>query len=56
MEQNEVIQIKANEDGCIYLYNVATESWQKVCDIKTANEIPDSVKSKIQKMQRTTVS
>jgi hypothetical protein len=49
MGQSEVIQIKADEDGCVYLYNVATDAWQKLCDIE-AGELPESVRNAVRKM------
>jgi len=51
----ELIQIKADEDGCIYIYNVDTLKWQKLCDIKSIKELPNSVKTKVLEMQRSTV-
>jgi hypothetical protein len=52
---NEIIQIKADEDGCIYMYNLATGTWQKVCDVIAPNELPASVARKVAEMQRSMV-
>ena len=55
MGKNETIQIKADEDDCIYLFDVDTKKWQKLCDVKAPKELPDSVKLKIAEMQRATI-
>ena len=49
----DVIQIKADEDGCIYIYDVATDSWQKICDVNK-RELPDSIREKVVRLQRAT--
>jgi len=49
----EIIQIKANEDGCIYIYNVGTKTWQKLSEIESTRELPKSVRNKIAAMQIT---
>jgi hypothetical protein len=51
----EVIQIKAEEDGCVYIYNFLTRNWSKLCDVK-APELPNSVTRKIQEVQRSTAN
>jgi hypothetical protein len=51
MGKNEVIQVKADEDDCVYLYDAAAKTWQKICDVKTTLELPDSVKRKVREMQ-----
>jgi len=50
----ELIQIKANGDGCTYVYNVDTKKWQKVCDVENAKKLPNSVRAKIVEMKRST--
>jgi hypothetical protein len=55
MSKNETIQIKAEEDGCIYIYDVAARTWQKLCFTRVAADIPESVKMKIREMQSTTL-
>jgi len=50
----ELIQIKANEDGCTYMYNVDTKTWQNLSNIENAHNLPDSVKAKILDMQLST--
>jgi hypothetical protein len=47
----EVIQIKSDEDGCVYIYNLTSDTWSKLCDIET-QKLPQSVRVKVQKMQR----
>jgi hypothetical protein len=47
MDQNEVIQIKSDEDGCVYLCDLATGKWRKVCDIAASDELPESVRRKL---------
>jgi hypothetical protein len=49
---NEVIQIKANEDDCVYIYNVELKKWSKLCDIKSSADLPASVKQKLDEMRR----
>jgi len=51
----ELIQVKADEDGCVYIYNVDTEIWQKLSNVKSIEDLPNSVKTKVQRMQRSTV-
>jgi hypothetical protein len=55
MGQNEIIQIKADENDCIYLYNIASGTWQKICDIKSTDGLPESVKKKVRQMQESIV-
>jgi hypothetical protein len=52
---SEVIQVKADEDDCIYMYSVETDRWSKVCDIPQMKDLPPSVREKIAKMQRSTI-
>jgi hypothetical protein len=50
----ETIQIKAEEDGCIYAYNFETKEWTKICKLKTSKELPDSIRRKAEEIQRST--
>jgi hypothetical protein len=50
----ETIQVKSEEDGCLYIYNFTTRTWSKQCDVKPL-ELPNSVRQKIQEIQRSTV-
>jgi hypothetical protein len=47
MEQSEVIQIEAAEDGCLYVYTFATDLWTKVSRIASFNALPWSVKDRL---------
>lgn len=51
----ETIQIRAEEDGCIYAYNLETKEWARICKINTPKDLPDSIKNKICEIQRSTV-
>jgi hypothetical protein len=51
----ETIQIRSEEDGCIYIYNFTTRTWSKQCDVKTP-ELPNSIRQKIQEVQHSTAS
>jgi hypothetical protein len=44
---NEVIQVKADEDGCVYICELATKTWKKVCDIVKIDDLPVSVRQKL---------
>ena len=46
-DTGEVLQIKADEDGCVYVCNLAAGKWQKVCDIVTPRDLPESVRKKL---------
>jgi hypothetical protein len=41
--EDKYIQYKAEEDECVYLYNVSIKKWQKVCDIDAPDKLPLSV-------------
>ena len=43
-----VLQIPADDD-CVYLYDVEAQTLRKLCDITTANSIPDIVKKTLEK-------
>jgi hypothetical protein len=47
MGSNDVVQIEAVEDGCLYVYAFATGSWTKVCRIASFDDLPRSVKNKL---------
>jgi hypothetical protein len=48
MEQGEVMQIAAVEDGCLYVYSFSSGSWAKVCRVASFDDLPPSVKNKLQ--------
>jgi hypothetical protein len=52
MGQNEVIQIKSEKDGCVYICNLTTGKWQKVCDISSIKEMPEDVQAKFDVARR----
>jgi hypothetical protein len=54
--QGEILQIKADEDGCVYVCNLATGKWQKVCDITTPRELPESVRKKLRIAERAVIN
>jgi hypothetical protein len=43
-----VLQIQA-DDGCIYIYDVDTQTLRKLCDITTSRLIPDDVRQTLEK-------
>jgi hypothetical protein len=45
-----VIQFKAEEDGCIYFYNPETGKWQTLCDYDKA--LPLSVIEQIRALKK----
>ena len=47
MGKDNVIQVKAVEDGCVYLFDKNTGKCQKVCDVTTADDLPVSVREQI---------
>jgi len=51
MGQSKLIQVPADEDGCIYIYNTMSKTWQKLVDVK-APDIPASVREAVSEMQR----
>ena len=48
----DVLQIEAEEDGCVYVYDYDVQNWKRLCDVKSAAEIPESVKSKLRVAQQ----
>jgi hypothetical protein len=44
---NEVIQVRADEDGCVYICDLTTKTWKKVCDIVKIDDLPASVRQKL---------
>ena len=52
---DKTIQFPCEEDGCIYFYDDKKDTWKKICDISSPQELPESVKIKIADMQRTTI-
>jgi hypothetical protein len=54
--EKEYIKIKADEDDCIYQFDVELQKWQKVSDIKSIDEIPKSVKNKVRHIFGSVVS
>ena len=54
MGQN-VLQISSDDEDCVYIYNYNTGKWQKLCDIKSVEDIPESIKQKLQTAQRSTI-
>jgi hypothetical protein len=43
MGQNDSFQIRAEEDGCLYIFSLALGKWQKVCDNVLLKDVPKSV-------------
>jgi hypothetical protein len=52
MGQGEIIQIKSETDGCVYICNLLTGKWQKVCDIVSIGEMPEDVRAKFDMARR----
>jgi hypothetical protein len=52
MGQGEIIQIKSETDGCVYICNLVTGKWQKVCDISSIGEMPEDVQAKLDVAKR----
>lgn len=52
MGQNEVIQIESEKDGYVYICNLTTGKWQKVCDISSIKEIPEDIKAQVAAMRQ----
>jgi hypothetical protein len=47
MEQNETIQIRSEKDGCVYICNLVTGKWQKLCDVTTPDAMPEDIKEQV---------
>jgi hypothetical protein len=50
---NDTLQIKADEDGWIYLCDLGTGVWKKICDITKKSDLPESVRRKLDFARRT---
>ena len=51
----DVIQVKADEDGCIYIYDNNTKTWQKFCSHIPVRDVPKSVWEKLSGVQRSAI-
>jgi hypothetical protein len=47
-----VAQLKSEEDGCVYIYHPRTGRWQKLCDVTSAENIPQDIKAQIKGMSQ----
>jgi hypothetical protein len=55
MGQNDRFQAVAEEDGCVYIYDLTAKKWQKVCDDIGAKSVPKSVWDKLKMTQETSI-
>ena len=51
MGQIDSLQIKAEEDNCLYVLNLSTRKWHKVCEDLPLKDIPKSVWDKVEVMR-----
>jgi hypothetical protein len=52
MGENEYIQLKADEDDCVYLYYLDTGRLIKVCAITAEKDVPQNVRDILLKLDR----
>jgi hypothetical protein len=51
---DDFIQLRATENDCVYLFDLATGKCKKLCDIGSPADFPADVKEKINALQRET--
>ena len=51
MGLDKIIQFPCEEDGCIYFYDEKRNEWKKICDIKSPQDLPLSVRKPVREAQ-----
>jgi hypothetical protein len=52
MGKDEYIQLKADEDDCVYMFNPEKGTAKKVCDIVAEKDVPQNVRDILLKLER----
>jgi hypothetical protein len=49
---SKVVQLKSEVDDCVYICNLLTGKWQKVCDVTTPDAMPHDIKEQVAVIQK----